>query len=491
MDFISLEFLFVFLPIFLTIYTISKQPKTRLVIIAIASLLFILAGRRPVATFFWLSSISVITYAAGYIIEKNRQNMLTAQKVTWAGVIAVVATLIFFKAFASGYGDGRINLLLCNQSIKLFLCNNDTKNLLIPIGISYITFQSISYIIDVHRNRISHERDFIKFLSYSLFFPKLTSGPITSYKNIHSQLNTLEATPNDIAAGIRLILGGTTKRLLVANQVGIVADAVFGMPANGITPGFAWLGLLAYSIQIYFDFSGYTDIAIGLAKTMGINLPENFNYPYIAQSISDFWRRWHITLSSWFREYVFFPLERNRLKFIGKQLNVLVVFLLTGLWHGFNPTFIVWGLIHGVFIAFESSIGMSWLNKMIRPLRHLYTLSIVLLGWVFFRSPDFNFAILFIGRLFGNSTDISPLPFSQTTPLPFIEPSFIMALIVGIIFSMPIFSVFDKIKKKMEEKPSTLLAFLITQDIVLILFFVLAIAAQLAGSFAPNIYAKF
>ncbi len=342
-----------------------------------------------------------------------------------------------------------------------------------------------------YASQYPREKNFIKFASYALFFPKLISGPITRYKNINSQLSTLGPSTNDTAAGLRRILSGVIKRIVIANQVGIVADAVFNMPANGITPGYAWLGLLAYTIQIYFDFSGYTDIALGLAMTMGISLPENFNYPYTAQSISDFWRRWHITLSTWFREYVFFPLERRRLKFVGRQINILVVFLLTGLWHGFSLTFAAWGLIHGISIALESTSAGLWLNKVFRPFRHLYTLSIILLGWVFFRSPDLKFAMAFIGRLFGNSSGISPLPFSQTTPLPFIEPSFLLAMTAGIVFSMPLSSIFTPLKEKLTAKPSVFMAFQITGDILLILLFTFAIAAQLAGSFAPNIYANF
>ncbi len=490
MDFTTLEFIFVFLPVFLAIYIVSKQSM-RLVIILAASIIFILAGPNPKATLFWLSAISLITYTTGYFIERNRQKDLKSKIAAWVGILAVLSMFIAFKALAGGFGDRRISLIVCENSTNLFLCNDNSKNFIIPLGISFIAFQSISYIIDVLRNQTPHEKNFIKFASYALFFPKLISGPITRYKNINSQLSTLGPSTNDTAAGLRRILSGVIKRIVIANQVGIVADAVFNMPANGITPGYAWLGLLAYTIQIYFDFSGYTDIALGLAMTMGISLPENFNYPYTAQSISDFWRRWHITLSTWFREYVFFPLERRRLKFVGRQINILVVFLLTGLWHGFSLTFAAWGLIHGISIALESTSAGLWLNKVFRPFRHLYTLSIILLGWVFFRSPDLKFAMAFIGRLFGNSSGISPLPFSQTTPLPFIEPSFLLAMTAGIVFSMPLSSIFTPLKEKLTAKPSVFMAFQITGDILLILLFTFAIAAQLAGSFAPNIYANF
>jgi alginate O-acetyltransferase complex protein AlgI len=291
---------------------------------------------------------------------------------------------------------------------------------------------------------------------------------------------------------LRLIFTGIIKRLLIANQVGFVANAVFGMPANGVTPLFAWVGLLAYTIQIYFDFSGYTDIAIGLGKIIGIRLPENFNYPYIAESVTDFWRRWHITLSTWFREYVFFPLERKRWALLGRQVNILIVFLLTGLWHGFGTTFIIWGLLHGLAIAIETVVGNFYLNKIPRLFRHFYTLSIILLGWVFFRSPTVEFAIEFIKRLLGNTVDIVPLPFSITTPLPFIEPTFILALTAGILFSIPIYPTFKVSLESKKERPTWLFVTAqALQDFLLLFLFSLAIAAQVAGSFAPNIYANF
>jgi alginate O-acetyltransferase complex protein AlgI len=238
------------------------------------------------------------------------------------------------------------------------------------------------------------------------------------------------------------------KRILIANQLGVVANAVFNLPAPNVEPLFAWLALIAYSLQIYFDFSGYTDVALGLGKIIGITLPENFNYPYTAQSISDFWRRWHITLSTWFREYVFYPLERRRSRFTNQQVNLIIVFLLTGLWHGPTLTFLSWGLLHGLAIAFESAGGGRWLKNIWQPLRHLYAIVIILLGWVFFRSPNLEYAFGFVSRLVGNRSGISPLPFSQTTPFPFIEPSFLIIAIAGLLFSLPIASLWQNARRR-------------------------------------------
>jgi alginate O-acetyltransferase complex protein AlgI len=325
-----------------------------------------------------------------------------------------------------------------------------------------------------------------------LFFPKLVSGPITRYKQFSDQISSLNPSIEQIASGMRRVLIGVLKRILIANQLGIVANAVFDLPTPNTEPAFAWLALIAYTLQIYFDFSGYTDIALGLGRMMGITLPENFNYPYTAQSISDFWRRWHITLSTWFREYVFYPLERRRLRIAGQQINLIIVFVLTGLWHGPTLTFLVWGLLHGLAIASESAGGARWLKTLWQPVRHLYALTIIMLGWVFFRSPSLDWAFAFIGRLFGNRSGISPLPFSQTSPLPFIEPSFVLITFVAVVFSVPAITLWKTIRGRLEGVNEKYFFVLQTfEDLAIVLLFVLAVAAQISGAFQPNIYAKF
>jgi alginate O-acetyltransferase complex protein AlgI len=312
------------------------------------------------------------------------------------------------------------------------------------------------------------------------------------YKPFSEQLNQLTPSSDDVAAGLRRLLTGFIKRVLIANQLALVANAVFNLPTPNVEPRFAWLGLIAFTLQIFFDFAGYTDMAIGLGLMMGIRLPENFNYPYISQSTSEFWRRWHITLSTWFREYVFYPLERRRLKWAGQQINIILVFLLTGLWHGFKPTFIVWGLIYGITIALESAGFGRWLKNSWRPLRHFYTLLIVLIGWVFFRSNSLDFAFGFFQRLAGNTSGLTLLPFSQTSPLPFIEPSFVLALIAAIVFSLPLFPIWNRFRTKMENtKLALYFGFQVTEDILLIALFILGLAAVVSSTFLPNLYAKF
>jgi alginate O-acetyltransferase complex protein AlgI len=362
----------------------------------------------------------------------------------------------------------------------------------VPLGLSYVTFQSIAYLVDVWRGNTPAEKNILHLSAYLLFFPKLISGPLMRYKPFAEQFPQLSPSAEEVAGGFRRLLAGFIKRVLIANQLAVVANAVFNIPVANIQPLFAWLGLLAFTLQIFFDFAGYTDMAIGLGMMIGIRLPENFNFPYLAQSISDFWRRWHITLSSWFREYVFYPLERHRLKWAGQQINIIIVFLLTGLWHGFKPTFIVWGLLYGITIAIESLGFGRWLKNVWRPLRHIYTLLIVLIGWVFFRSNNLRFALGFFQRLAGNSAGLTPLPFRQTTPLPFIEPTFILALTIGIICCLPLSSLWRKFRANMETtKPALYFAFQTAEDTFSIALFTLGLAAVISSSFTPNLYAKF
>ena len=477
MDLSSLTFLFIFFPVFFVLYLISR-PSLRLALVSVANVAFILIGQ-PWALL-PLLGISLVGYFAGRLMEGNQGKPGIVSVWMWLG-IGINLVLLAVAKFAGAYGIELPSV----GSVPL-------GGIISLLGLSYITFQNISYIVDVSRGNIPAERNVIRFAAYILFFPKLISGPITRYKLFRDQLAALDPSAAEIAGGFRRVLIGVIKRILIASQLGIFANAVFDLPTPNVEPHIAWLALLAYSLQIYFDFSGYTDVALGLGRMIGITLPENFNYPYTAQSISDFWRRWHITLSTWFREYVFYPLERRKLRFGGQQLNLILVFLLTGLWHGPTLTFIAWGLLHGLAIAFESAGGARWMKNLWRPLRHLYALSIIILGWVFFRSSSLDFAFGFIGRLIGNRSGITPMPFSQTSPLPFIEPSFVLITVVACIFSLPAASLWMNVRKRFETlNPLQILPLQLAEDLVVLAFFVLSVAAHVSGTFLPNIYAKF
>ena len=481
MDITSLLFLFLFLPIFIIIYLVAKE-ELRLLLIIIASLVFLAWGDRNAIV--WTGIVLFTGYSVGICLSlANAKGKLIW---LWVGLGINLALLFLFKVYAS-YGSQFVSSIGIPDQLK-----QPFTSLTIPLGISYITFQAISYLVDVWRGTISAEKNLLRFSAYLLFFPKLISGPLMRYSSFAGQINELKPSFESIATGIRRLFVGFIKRTLIANQVALVADAVFNLPHPNIAPHFAWLALIAYTLQIYFDFAGYTDMAIGLGMMIGIQLPENFNVPYMAQSISDFWRRWHITLTAWFREYVFYPLERRRLKWAGQQINILVVFFLTGLWHGLRPTYIVWGLLYGITLAIESLGFGRWLGHAWRPIRHAYVLTIVLSGWVFFRSNSLNFAIGFFSRLAGDFTGVTVLPFSITAPLPFIEPSIILAIIGGIIFSFPLPFFINQQRTRIEkDNPRIYFAFQIAQDFVLMALYILGLAAILSEGYTPNIYAAF
>ena len=483
MDLSSPLFLFLFFPAFLLIYLVSNQRIKPPIVLA-ASIIFLTWGEKT--ALLWLGSILIVGYWLGLAIAKAKDASQSATKWLWIGIGINLLLLSSFK-FITAFGETG---LLWLHMPKIWL--TPITGLAVPIGLSYVTFQMISYLVDTWRGNTPVEKNFIALSAYLLFFPKLISGPITRYKPFATQAKQLNPSIDDIATGFRRLLAGFIKRALIANQLALMANAVFNLPTANIEPKFAWLALIAYTMQIFFDFSGYTDMAVGLGLMIGIRLPENFNFPYIAQSVSDFWRRWHITLSTWFREYVFYPLERRRFKWAGQQINILIVFLLIGLWHGFKPTFIVWGLIHGIALALESLGFGRWLKQTWQPMRHFYTLIIITVGWVFFRSYSLSFAFEFFRRLAGDISGLVPLPFSQSTPIPFIEPSFILALSAGILFSFPISSTWNQLRENLEKRRANFFfLFQFLEDASLVLLFILGLAVLLSSSFSPNLYAKF
>lgn len=484
MELSSTLFLFLFLPVFLLIYLVSTQ-HLRLPIVLAASVIFLTWGGSKTALL-WLGGILISGYLIGLAIARAKEKDDHFPKWLWVGVGINVILLSLFK-FITAYSE--------HTFARLHLPQNwiaPVAGLAVPIGLSYVTFQMISYLVDVWKGNTLVEKNFMALSAYLLFFPKLISGPIARYKPFALQITELNPSAEDIAAGFRRLLAGFVKRALIASQLALMANAVFNLPTANVEPKFAWLALIAYTMQIFFDFSGYTDMAIGLGMMIGIRLPENFDFPYIAQSVSDFWRRWHITLTTWFREYVFYPLERQRFKWAGQQINILIVFLLTGLWHGFKPTFIVWGLLHGFALALESFGFGRWLKKTWRPIRHIYTLIVVVVGWVFFRSNNLHFSYWFFRRLAGDTSGLTLLPFSVSTPMPFVEPSFVLTLTVAIIFSLPISALWYQIRASLEKRHvSFYFPFQVFEDAALVLLFILGLAILLSSTFLPPLYAKF
>jgi alginate O-acetyltransferase complex protein AlgI len=478
-------FLFLFLPFFLILYFVADKNLRGLVGL-IGSLLFFAWGQPFYVPL--MLGIVLLNYLIGQRVGANGQRENSGNRWIFLGIGLDLGMLIFFKILTT-YGIGFLlppGLPLPDR-VSLWL-----KDAPYPLGLSYISFQVIAYLIDVHKGRHPSEKNFLNFSLYVLLFPKILVGPITRYSSLADQLAAPQVSRGEVADGIRRFIAGFAKKALIADTLAKIADTVFGLESPMVLPGIAWLALVSYALQIYFDFSGFTDMAIGLGRMMGFRFIENFNYPYLAQSIGDFWRRWHISLSTWFRDYVFYPLERRRLRFIGQPLNILIVFLLTGLWHGVTLNFVIWGLVHGAAIAAEALFLGRRLQGGLKPVRHVYALGVILSGWVVFRSPTLLFAVQFFKRLFGDTSGIVPLPFMETMPLPIIDPSIWLAVGLGILFSLPLAPAVRKWSTRLgENKPAVVLPMQIAYDLLLLFLFVASIAVTASGNFAPNIYGKF
>jgi alginate O-acetyltransferase complex protein AlgI len=384
----------------------------------------------------------------------------------WAGILVNVALLIGFKLWTG---------------VKY------------PLGLSYVTFQIIAYLLEVYNNKVADEKNLLNFSFYLLLFPKIPVGPITRYSQLQDQIKNIRVEPLDVADGLRRFIVGFAKKALIADTLARVVTPIFNLSSSPtISPSIAWLVLISYSLQLYFDFSGYTDMAIGVGRMMGFRFTENFDLPYMSKNIGEFWRRWHISLSNWFRDFVFYPLERRRFKWIGQPINILIVFILTGLWHGLTRNFVIWGLIHGLALVLESTFWGRKLRTFWVPLQHIYTLSVILVSWVFFRSPTPHFALVFLRRLLGDVQGLKPLPFDITSPLPFIEPTFVIALLAGILFSLPVGQWLASILKGIPDDKLVLkISLQIFNDLSLIFLLILAIAAVASSSFNPGIYGAF
>ncbi len=482
MSFNSPLFLFLFLPFFFAIY-FAADKNIRRIIGLIGSLLFFSWGQ----TIYIPLIVGVIlwNYWIGQHLGKTKKEK-RSKKLLWLGIAINLVLLAGFKYLAT-YGIDWFLSAGFPQNFTDFL-----GELGFPLGLSYITFQTISYLVDVYNSRIDSESNLLNFALYVMLFPKLLVGPITRYKTVASSLSAPETNKEDVADGIRRFIQGFAKKILIADVLATLVNAAFRLGAESLLPHIAWLAIIAYALQIYFDFSGYTDMALGLGMMMGFSLGENFNFPYISQSIGEFWRRWHISLSTWFRDYVFYPLERKRLKFMGRQLNIMIVFLLTGLWHGITQTFILWGILHGIFLVIENLFLGRALKKVFRPIRHIYTLTSILLTWIIFRSPSIQFAWDFILRLLGVYETYTQPTFSHAPPLPFIEPSFLLAFFSGLILSLPIVPYFEKkLYLYSEDLPRMHLPVRIIKDGILFILLIASLAMMASSKFNPGIYGGF
>lgn len=387
MVFSSTIFLCVYLPLVLLGYYICPK-KGRNLFLLIASLVFYAWGE-PKYVFLMIFSI-LVNYIFGRLMDKHRENKKRLKLMLVLSVVIDIGLLSVFK-----YTD----FIITNVN-AIFGANFDLLNIALPIGISFYTFQAMSYTIDVYRDDVRVQKNLIDFGMYITMFPQLIAGPIVRYADVQDQLAERSVTTADFSEGIMRFVVGLGKKVLLANQMGAVWSEIYALGGD-VSALMAWTGAIAYTFQIYFDFSGYSDMAIGLGRMFGFKFPENFRYPYQSVSITDFWRRWHITLSTWFKEYLYIPLGGNRRGLTRQALNLLIVWSLTGFWHGAGWNFVMWGLYYFVILFIEKLFLLKALDKLPKLFRHVYALLLIVIGWVIFASDDVSVLLPYLGSMFG------------------------------------------------------------------------------------------
>src|SRR5665213_103346 len=483
MVFSSPIFLFLFLPVVLTAYVLLPGTKARNVFLLLASLLFYAWGE--VGFIFLLLASTAMNYVLGLWVERNQKPAKRKMAVAVA-VIVNVGLLAFFKY---------ANLLVATLNSLLKVSGATPLNvphIPLPIGISFFTFHALSYVIDVYRRKQPATTDPKNVALYIFFFPQLIAGPILRWSSIGPQLLQRTMNRDVFADGVRRFLGGLAKKVLIANTVALPADQIFSLSTKELSTPDAWFGLLCYTLQIYFDFSGYSDMAVGMGKMFGFTFLENFQFPYISQSIKEFWRRWHISLSTWFRDYVYIPLGGNRVSEGRNHFNLVTVFFLCGLWHGASWTFVVWGLYHGLFLVLERTRFGEIQMKFPQLLRHFYVIFVVMMGWVLFRAATFPAAGNYFQSLFGlnHASVAQPLARYATNQV-------VCAIAFGILFSGPTWNWINTVCAKLFQASPVncrplMQIFGSTVEIVLIVALFVASSAWLAsGTYNPFIYFRF
>lgn len=471
MVFSSLVFVCLFLPVVLILHSVIRNRKVQNGLLLIASLLFYAYGE-PVYILLMLAS-TLFNYCFALLLARHRKKVLLA-----LAVIVNIGVLGVFKY--TGF-------LLSNLN-AVFGISLPIPEISLPIGISFFTFQALSYVIDVYRDDVAAQKSYAKLLLYISFFPQLIAGPIVRYKDVALEIDDRSFDARQMAFGMRRFVAGLGKKVLIANAMGAVADYVFNHGAANINVLSAWIGAVAYLMQIYYDFSAYSDMAIGLGRMFGFHFKENFNYPYISGTIQEFWRRWHISLSTFFRDYVYIPLGGNRKGKVRTVLNRIIVFFLTGLWHGANWTFIVWGMFHGFFLLLEEAVPK--IKRLPSALRHIYTLLTVTGGFVVFRADSINEAALFVKQMFtGFNFSAEAMSFAVQA----LTPYFIVMLFAAILCCGPISGLSERVRRLENKETLT-----IGEHSLQVLTFVFAwlllawcIIRLAGGSYNPFIYFRF
>ena len=456
MEFSTLTFLFFFFPIFLFSYFIIKNRKYRNIVLLIFSLLFYAWGE-PVYILLMILSI-IMNYYFAKLIDKSKSRKL----ILIISIICNIGLLVVFK-----YTDFII-------SIFNFVFRLDIKstNIALPIGISFYTFQILSYVIDVYRKKVKVQNNIINLGCYISAFPQLIAGPIVTYDVVEKELSNRVEDMDNFYIGTKRFIIGLAKKILLANSVGYICDSIFGLSTTLWTFPLIWLAVISYTLQIYFDFSAYSDMAIGMGRMLGFHYLENFNYPYISKSITEFWRRWHISLSTWLRDYVYIRLGGNRVSKKRMCMNIMIVWALTGLWHGASINYLLWGLYYGIILLLEKLLLKKYIDKMPNIFKHMYTIIIFVFGWTIFRLENLSDLLCAFKSLlgfngFGN--------LNMLISLGLFKVKYIFYFILAIIFSM-------KIDIKSNEK---------VYNVLLIILFIYVISIMVTGSYNPFIYFRF
>ncbi|KLE14655.1 MBOAT family O-acyltransferase [Clostridium sp. C8] len=466
MIFSSSIFIFIFLPLVVFVYYISSK-KIRNNILLIASLFFYAWGGLSYLKILIVSIL--INYLFGILIDKAKDKINLKRCFLLLGIILNLLLLFYYKYY--DFFVSNVNTLF-NSSLSI-------KNIVLPIGISFFTFQGMSYIIDIYRNDAKVNKNIFSVALYIALFPQLVAGPIIKYKDINNQINFRKESIEFFSYGINRFVVGLSKKVIISDILGAMADNIFNLSTTGIDMTTAWIGAICYTFQIYFDFSGYSDMAIGLGYLFGFQFPENFNYPYISKSITEFWRRWHISLSTWFREYLYIPLGGNRKGNV--YFNLFIVFIVTGLWHGSSWSFIVWGLWHGLFMIIERLIrNKMWYKKTPSFIKLFSTMIIIMVGWVLFRASSLKAALEYLAIMVG-LIKFNDMTFTYQY---FINNKFIFWIIMAIIGSTPII-------RKVSHRYKNNKLFQLISVIIISILFIVSMIFIINSTYSPFIYFQF
>jgi alginate O-acetyltransferase complex protein AlgI len=492
----SLLFLYLFLPVTLFFVYISSN-KLKNIFLLLASFIFYAWG--GVSFLSVLVGSTIVNYLTGLAIGRAKT---TGFRKTWltVGILLNILPLLLFKY--TGFFKDNLNILVTHLGMNPLMI----RTFVLPLGISFYSFKAITDLVSIHRRETPVQRNYADLALYISFFPSVLAGPIDRYRNFLPQLHNRKPTAEQFASGIRRFAIGLGKKVLIANSIAVVSNELFNGPVSNLSVPLAWLGVICYALQIYYDFSGYTDMAIGLGKMFGFELMENFNFPYISKSIKEFWQRWHISLSTWLRDYLFLPLAYSTSRKLKKEryfsiradqviymIAISITFLVCGFWHGAAWNFIAWGLIHGFLLILEQ-LGLGrLLKKIYKPLRHLYALFFLLISWVFFRTVSLSDAFHYTGVLFG----IGGKPVNWLMFLEYFNTGFILTLIVAILGTTRAFSIIAGWFRKRNDNPVKALRIVSVNfyELLSILLVILILAASslflVAGTNNPFIYFKF